>query len=249
MQIDLELQLLQEIEELKSKIQLLEGKTTVQIPIYQYSRIRERELNALFNIEKKLDEQRFDTWFHTNIDILPDDQNFFQELLAHNRLLMDSYDEEDLKTHVIVPILNKVQFISVEKNIRDFYELAMTYTTDRFILNGCVDFVVAEGLVKSSKPYFFIQEFKRSEEYGNPRPQLLAELISALELNTWQTIKGAYIIGSLWRFVIVEKLPDAHYQYFVSQNFDATKLDDLLLIYKHLLAIKHEIFSMLDTKT
>jgi len=51
------------------------------------------------------------------------------------------------------------------------------------------------GLVESKKPYFFIQAFKRHEEYGNPRPQLLAELISAVELNDWKFIKGAYITG------------------------------------------------------
>ena len=47
----------------------------------------------------------------------------------------------------------------------------MSYVTDQFILNGTVDFVVSQGLVESKKPYFFIQEFKKSEDYGNPRPQ------------------------------------------------------------------------------
>ena len=107
---------------------------------------------------------------------------------------------------------------------------------------------MAEGLVESKRPYFFIQEFKRSEEYGNPRPQLLAELISAVELNEWREIKGAYIIGGSWHFVILEKLGSETYQYFLSQNFDSTKLDDLTLIYKHLISVKQDIFSMIDAE-
>ena len=133
-----------------------------------------------------------------------------------------------------------------EKKMRDFYELRMIDKTSQFFLNGTIDFVVSEGLVESKKPYFFIQEFKRSEEYGNPRPQLLAELISAIELNDWKFIKGAYIIGGSWHFAILEKLNVDKYQYFISQNFDSTKIDDLKLIYKNLLFVKNEIISMVE---
>lgn len=243
---EFELQLLQEIEALKQKVQALEGKTDDQLPIYQYSRIRERDLKMLFAIEKKLDARKFDAWFSAAVEIDPAVEGFLRELLEQNRLLIDSYSEEDLKIHMIAPILNHVRFTSYEQNIRDFYELPLTYATNRFILSGTVDFVVAEGLVESRKPYFFIQEFKRSEEYGNPRPQLLAELISALELNEWATIKGAYIIGGSWHFVIVEKVERDRYQYFVSQHFDSTRMEDLTGIYKHLMCVKQEILEMVS---
>jgi hypothetical protein len=66
-----------------------------------------------------------------------------------------------------------------------------------------------------------IQEFKRSEDYGYPRPRHFAEMISAVELNQWKFIKGAYIIGGIWHFAILEKLEVNNYQYFRSQNFDS----------------------------
>ena len=248
MNSDFEIQLLHEIEELKRKVEYLEGKVVQQIPTYQYSKIRERDLKILFDIEKTLDEHRFDTWFKTPIQIDHGVETFLGELLAQNKALIESYSEEDLKVHVIVPILNHVRFTSFEKNVRDFYELPMTYATSRFILNGTVDFVVSEGLVESKKPYFFIQEFKRSEEYGNPRPQLLAEMIGAVEINEWTEIKGAYIIGGSWHFVILEKLARDRYQYVISQNFDSTKLDDLICIYQHLVSVKHEILAMIDER-
>lgn len=243
---ELERQLLQEIEALKRKVQELEGKKATQIPTFQYSKIRDSDLKQLFHLEQNLDEHRFDDWFQKSVDIDQTIPGFLADLLADNKALIERYSEEDLKVNFIAPLLNKVRFKSFEKKIREFYELPMTYATSTFILNGTVDFAVSEGLVESRKPYFFIQEFKRSEEYGNPRPQLLAELISAVELNTWTEIKGAYIAGGNWHFVILEKVASDTYQYFISSNFDSTKLDDLHAIYKHLVAVKHEIFSMIE---
>jgi len=246
MNSEIELKLLKEIEELKRKVRLLEGKYENQIPTYQYSKIRDTELKKLFEIEQNLDGGIFDEWFNYPIKIDSSVEEFFKELIADNKPLIERYSEEDLKVNFIVPILNKIKFKSYDKKVRDFYELPMTYKTSQFILNGTCDFVVSEGLVESKKPYFFIQEFKRNEDYGNPRPQLLAELISAVELNDWKFIKGAYITGGNWHFVILEKLALHKYQYFISQNFDSTKIEDLKAIYKNLLFVKNEILAMVE---
>ena len=50
-------------------------------------------------------------------------------------------------------------------------------------------------------------------------------------------------MGAIWNFVILEKLSKNHYQYFISQNFDSTKIEDLKEIYKILSFVKHEIFN------
>ena len=231
---------------IKQKVALLEGQDQQRIPTYQYHKTRDRDLTALFDIERNVERERFASWFTSPVKVDAATEAFLAELIEENTLLIDSYGEEDLKIKFIGPLLKQVRFTSYEKRVRDFYEVSMTYATDRFILKGTVDFMVAEGLVDSKTPYFFIQEFKRSEEYGNPRPQLLAELISALELNQWTEIKGAYVIGGNWRFVILEKLAQDTYQYFLSQNFDATKLDDLTEVYKHLVCVKQEILARID---
>ncbi len=246
MNSEIELKLLKEIDELKRKVRLLEGKDENKIPTYQYNKIRDTELKKLFEIEQNVDGSIFDQWCNCSIEIDSSVEDFFKELIADNKPLIERYSEEDLKVNFIVPILNKIKFKSYDKKIRDFYELPMTYKTSQFILNGTCDFVVSEGLVESKKPYFFIQEFKRNEDYGNPRPQLLAELISAVELNDWQFIKGAYITGGNWHFVILEKLELHKYQYFISQNFDSTKIEDLKSIYKNLLFVKNEILAMVE---
>ena len=244
---DRELQLLhEEIDALKKKVQRLEGGPGEQVPTYQYSKIRDRELQELFEIEQNLDAGRFDEWFNNAIELDATIETFLADLLADNQALIERYGEEDLKVNFLVPLLNNIRFKSFETKMRDSYEVPLSYATNRFLLSGTVDFVVAEGLVERKKPYFFIQEFKRSEDYGNPRPQLLAELISAVELNGWTCIKGAYIIGGSWHFVILEKLASDSYQYVLSRNFDSTRMDDLRAIYANLLAVKQEILTMIE---
>jgi hypothetical protein len=130
-----------------------------------------------------------------------------------------------------------------QKGIRDFYEEPITYRNSKFTFSGTTDFLVSKGLEFSETPYFFIQEFKKSIKNDDPRPQLLAEMISAIELNSWTTIKGAYIVGSIWHFVILSKIREDSYQYTISENFDSSKIEDLKGIYKNLLYIKDTILS------
>jgi hypothetical protein len=217
-------------------------KKNNKIPSFQFGKIRFRDLKQIVDINKKIKpEKKFDTWFGYKHSFEKNEIDFFEKLIDRNSFLIDSYKEEDLKIHFISPILTKVDFLLIDKEVRDFYEEPITYETDRFILTGITDFLVSKGLEYAQKPYFFIQEFKKSIKNDDPRPQLLAELISAVELNQWKSIKGAYIVGSIWNFVILEKIEKDKYQYFTSSNFDATKIDDLKSIYKNLLFIKDEI--------
>jgi hypothetical protein len=51
-------------------------------------------------------------------------------------------------------------------------------------------------------------------------------------------------VGSIWNFVILERIEKYEYQYYVSQNFDSTKIEDLKDIYTNLLFVKNEIIQM-----
>jgi len=59
-------------------------------------------------------------------------------------------------------------------------------------------------------------------------------------------MRGAYIVGAIWSFVILEKLGKDKYQYFVSENFDSTKIVDLKGIYRNLLFVKEEIIQKIN---
>ncbi len=53
-------------------------------------------------------------------------------------------------------------------------------------------------------------------------------------------------MGAIWNFVILEKLGKEKYQYFVSENFDSTKIEDLKNIYKNLIFVKEEIIREIE---
>jgi len=238
-------QLLKENENLKSRLNLLEVKYQIrdEIPTYCFSQIGFSDLKKIVEIKPKRNYDKFDDWFNDeNIILNDEDIIFLKNLIDQNIFYLDNYKEEDLKVKFITPILNRINFVNIDKEIRDFYDENLFYQTDQFILNGETDFVIAKGYFFSEQPYFFIQEFKKSKAAKNPEPQLLAELIAAIELNRFTTIKGAFIIGAIWNFVILEKLGTHKYQYFVSRNYDSTDLEKLKSIYKNLLFVKNEIF-------
>ncbi|TAG40164.1 MAG: hypothetical protein EAZ31_08635, partial [Cytophagia bacterium] len=89
-------------------------------------------------------------------------------------------------------------------------------------------------------PYFFIQEFKPSIPDKDPEVQLLAEMLVTIEKNKTNILRGGYIIGQIWKFVILEKIGENQYQYFVSKIFDSLDLEDLTQIYIILQAVKHK---------
>jgi hypothetical protein len=239
----------QKILELEAEILALKGiklePKKEEKKSYSFSKMTDKILEECVEIEKIFDKTKFNIWFDFKYKITKEEENFFLNLIDKYGDFLEDFKEESLKAYFVIPILNKVDFLSREYKYSGLYEETLTYEAEKFIFNGTTDFLVGKGLIKSKKPYFFIQEFKRNEENSFPRPQLLAELISAIELNDWTTIKGAYIKGTIWNFVILEKLGEHKYQYFVSQNFDSTKIEDLKDIYKNLLCIKNEIIKML----
>ncbi len=241
-------ELLKRNRELEKENLALRGikiETIPQIPTFNFSKITESELKSVVNIEENFkNDTIFDEWLKNNIVVSEETENFLMKLLKKNAKFIFSYSEDDLKIHFLAPIFNKVDFFSYEDEVRAFYENVLIYETDKFIFKGRVDFMFSKGLKRSEKPYFFIQEFKKGEEFANPQPQLLAEMISAVELNKSKTIRGAFITGENWRFVILEKLGVDKYQYFISPNFDSTDIEKLKWIYRNLKFVKDEIIQM-----
>jgi len=245
---EFEKKLLEKIEKLQKENDKLKGINPNEIPTYQYSKIKYSQLRDLVTIKQKLNKTIFDHWFKNDISLNEDIENFLKDLIKENEGLIKSYNEEDLKMYFIAFLLKKINFKLIKEEIRGFYEEPLKYKAQNFIFSGTPDFVVSKGLTYSEKPYFFIQEFKKSRENSDPEPQLLAELISAVELNNWKTIKGAYIVGENWNFVILNKLEKEIYEYFVSETFNCTKIEDLKGIYKNLLFVKQEIIDMIKNK-
>jgi hypothetical protein len=240
---------LKEIEFLRNEILALKGikaePKKEEKKIYSFSKMTDKKLKECVTIHKEFNvKSKFDNWFDFDYKISNEEVEFLENIINLYGDFLSDYKEESLKALFVIPILNRVNFLLREYEIAGLYEETLTYEAEKFIFNGTTDFTFAKGLVEAEKPYFFIQEFKRNEENAFPRTQLLAELIAGLELNEWTTIKGAYIKGTIWNFVILEKLGEHKYQYFVSKDFLSTNIEDLKDIYKNLLYIKYEVIEM-----
>ncbi len=241
---------LEKIEQLEKEIRELKGLNEYShIETFSYSKISLKELKRVVSLKKIFNNRPFHEWFSFDKKIPSDDTLFLEVLLSKYGKLLKAYKEETLKANFVIPIINRVNFFSLEMETSPFYEEIITYTNENFIFTGTTDFIVSKGLEYSEKPYFFIQEFKKGIKGSDPEPQLLAELISAVELNNDKSMRGAYIVGAIWNFVILEKLGKDKYQYFVSENYDSSKIGDLKGIYRNLVFVKEEIVERVERES
>jgi len=204
---------------------------------YNFSNIRLSDLQKIVSIRPERNLTKFDEWFSFAYSLTDWENSFLEKLIDKHALFLSSYMEEDLKAKFLIPILNQVDFMT--KNFRDWYEPNFWGNLKGIKLKGFVDYIVAKGYDIPEKPYFFIQEFKPSIPDKHPEPQLLAEMLVAIEKNETNIFRGAYIIGQNWRFVVLEKIAQNQFEYFVSKQFDALDLPDLKQIYINLQAVKH----------
>ena len=204
-----------------------------------FSKVKFDELNQIVKLIGVPDiyDTKFQEWFSYPYSFEDTELLLLERLLNQHKLYVSTYSEEELKAKLLIPILNSVNFMFEE--VKDWYERPLKAVVNSVEIGGYVDFMVAKGIKEPQRPYFFIQEFKKSKAEVDPEDQLLAELLVAITLNQTTIMRGAYIIGKAWNFVILEKQTNEQYKYYVSKIFDNTWLEDLKQIYINLQAVKH----------
>lgn len=204
-----------------------------------FSKVTFDELNKIVSLTGIPDiyDTKFQAWFTYPYNLIQANISLLEQLLIQHKLYISTYSEEELKAKLIIPILNAVNFMYGD--IKDWYERPLKAVINGVEISGYVDIMVATGIKQPQQPYFFIQEFKKSKITVDPEDQLLAELLVAIEITQTPIMRGAYIIGKTWNFVILEKLSTNHYQYYISRVFDNTWLEDLKQIYINLQAVKY----------
>ena len=204
--------------------------------IINYQNTTYQDIKDVINIQKKLNHSKFNNWFNFKYKISDTENTLLQELIIENELYLSKYNEAKLFAKFISPILHKVNFQVGE--IKDWYESFLQGEVNGFKFNGKTDFMVAKGDVSPDKPYFFIQEYKQTLPNNDPEYQLLAEMLVAMEINKTNILHGGFIIGKFWDFVILEKLKNGNYEYFVSKSFNSLDIKELQQIYINLQAAK-----------
>ncbi len=234
MNIDTESGKLQFKELLLREYQLLSGVVEKKL---SFRKATLSKLMEIVDIEQIINNDKFKEWFSYEYEIDKSEELFLKKLIKDNKIYLQNYNEQTLTTKFIAPVLNKVKFSN--KRIKDWYGYKMRCELNNYILNGEPDFVVATGIEEPKTPYFFLQEYKKSiNPNGNPEYQVLAAMLAAMTLNNKNEIKGGFIIGQYWKFIILEKLENDNYEYFVSKGFDCLDFNDLKQIYINLQAVK-----------
>jgi len=201
-----------------------------------FSDATNKKLSNILKIKKIAYNKKFDEWFNYKYQISESENNFIKRLIEKNQLYLFTYNESKLTIKFIAPILNKIDFDT--KNFTDWYNSEIRCKLNGYTLYGKPYLIVATGIEEPEKPFFFLQEYKKSlNPSGNPEYQVIAAMITAMTLNNAKIIRGSYVIGRIWYFVILEK-DEENYKYYVSESFDALKINDLKQIFINLKAIK-----------
>ncbi len=214
---------------------------------YIFSEISFKILNEIADFKQVRNLEIFKEWFNFHYEISKSDEKFLKILINKNFFNIDFYSELQLSLHFINPILIRVNFLF--ENYREWFEAEMKGMINGHELRGYLDFMLASGELKPEKPFFFIQEFKKSAPIPkHPRGQLLAQMAVAIEKNKINKIRGAYNIGKYWNFVVLEKISEFKYQYHESESFDALKINDLKKIFIILKSVKHKYCNLISNE-
>lgn len=150
----------------------------------------------------------------------------YQERLVryHN-----SWNEYELLIKFAYLFLATIEWFDGWHNL--FHERALKAKVGNYEVKGIVDGMLASVSYEPESPYFFIHEYKRMKQSeADPLGQLLIAMIASRTINAdRKPIYGCYIIGTYWRFVVLD---GDHYAQ--SQGYDATDMTELNMIWQTL---------------
>lgn len=169
-----------------------------------------------------------DNWLASS-GVLDDFEQHLLDLIHQKALFkMGGWNEEELKMKFISHLF-LIANLEEENKIATFFERTMTATIGRYKLSVVCDCLVAtpKGLTSPKAPYFFLQEYKRQKGDSNdPEGQMLAAMLIAQHQNKDEKpLYGAWLVGSIWTFTVLNGK-----EYCTSLAFDANNKADLLQI-------------------
>jgi len=177
-----------------------------------------------FNLWKDSNNLALKEWTTTETPPTAFEQQLLDILQLRLRDRIYAWNEYDLESNFIGPILSIVDFN--ERHYHSFREreLSVAYKNEK--LYGLVDLVVADGDFVPEKPYFFLNEYKRELHSSNdPLGQLLIAMVVAQMLNADERpIYGAYVRGRYWHFVLLDGSTYAVHDGFNALNEDLVKI-------------------------
>jgi hypothetical protein len=200
------------------------------------------KLYERFGLERVIKHKVLQEWL-TSTQVISDfEKQNLLFFLEDMQLYIDFWNEEEVKLKFIGNLISLTKYDT--KHLSAFAERYLEGTVDGELLNGNPDLMVAKGKQEAKFPFFFLHEYKKELDNNSPDPagQLLAAMLVAYEHNLAvpelkeKPIYGAYVIGRLWYFVVLQAK-----EYDISLAYDATHEDQLLDIFRILKANRQQI--------
>jgi hypothetical protein len=181
-----------------------------------------QDLETLFGLERLWESNLLEEWLQSTTTFNPYEKEQVDELKQRIFELVDYWNEDELKLQCISKIVDFAKYNQI-KQFNMFSQRTLSATINNIEIGGRVDFVLAKGRQKPTKPYFFIHEYKQESKRGStdPKGQLLSEMLVAQVRNEGEMpVYGCYVLGRSWFFVILNGK-----DYAVSRAYDASQPD------------------------
>ena len=181
------------------------------------------------------DHPALKNWLEYDCDVNEYEKHYISDLQESLKLGVDDWNEVELENKFISPLFMFVKFDN--KAFSYFLERDLTASIGDYDLSGRVDGMIASGFRNPRKPFFCLNEYKKqTDPEGDPRGQVLIAMLAAQVSNlSPRPIYGCYIIGKMWRFLIlVENL------YAFSGSYLADN-EEVFHIFRILKGLKHII--------
>ena len=120
-------------------------------------------LAETFSIYRRSQCDTLDDWLTVDDLLEGDDARLFNRLFDESKDDIHYWNEEELKIQLI-GMLFVIANIQVRNTIKVFYERSVAAVVDGHEVNVTADCIVATPtqFAKPKKPYFFLQEYKKS---------------------------------------------------------------------------------------
>jgi len=196
------------------------------------------DLKLTFGIREAQGMTLLTDWLATPLNVTAAEKQVLVSLQERLRRKANYWNEDELKLFFISEVLNLVDFNRPEVyaafSQRNISASVKNIKQEDVTLRGRVEFLVASGEQVPRQPFFLVHEYKpQMKGQNDPQGQLLASMLAVHTLNDpKRPIYGAYVLGQIWFFLVLDGQ-----DYAVSPAFDATK-DDVLNIVSMLKQVK-----------
>lgn len=204
---------------------------------YYFCQCTLTRLDDTFGLRQVFSNATLEHWLAIELALSTYEKDALQHLRQLLTINAPGWNEQELALHFIGPLLSVVQFtepyrfnLFAERQI----SAIISGLESEIELSGSPDGMIATGYREPRIPLFAFTEDKRQiDPEGDPAGQTLAAMLVAQALNgDHAPIYGAYVIGSDWRFMILEGK-----QYTISRDYSALS-DEIFDILRILKALK-----------